>query len=73
MKKLRPMLAMLSFAVLAGSVSAAKPGEKNYLVRFNRVPGQAEAAMINGLGGSVHRQFSIVPAFAVSLPEQAAV
>ena len=72
MKKLRPMLAMLSFAVLAGSVSAAKPGEKNYLVRFNRVPGQAEAAMINGLGGSVHRQFSIVPAFAVSLPEQAA-
>lgn len=66
------MLAMLSLAVLAESVSAAKPGEKDYLVRFDHIPGPADAAMINGLGGSVKKQFGIVPAFAVSLPEPAA-
>jgi subtilisin len=72
MKLFRPMLAMLSLAVLAESVSAAKPGEKDYLVRFDHIPGPADAAMINGLGGSVKKQFGIVPAFAVSLPEPAA-
>jgi subtilisin len=66
------MLALLSLAVFAGSVSAAKPGEKDYLVRFDHIPGPADAAMINGLGGSVKKQFGIVPAFAVSLPEPAA-
>lgn len=41
------------------------------LVRFSKPPSQTEAALVAKLGGSVKRQFKIVPAFAVELPAEA--
>jgi subtilisin len=67
----RPLLALVALAVSASAALAARPADGDYLVRFSSPPGQAEAAMINGLGGKVKRQFKIVPAFAVSLPAPA--
>lgn len=72
--RLTPMLlATAAFSALLGHAVAQDPDNTiPVLIRFNDPPGQAQADLVNSHGGSVTRQFRIVPAVAARIPPQAA-
>jgi len=73
-RKLSSVVALfVASATLLPSVNAQAPDNTiPVLIRFSDPPGQAQADLINSHGGTVTRQFRIVPAVAARIPPQAA-
>lgn len=64
------VVAVLAGLLLAaGTASAGETAKKRVLVGFASVPGPEERAVLRGLGGQVKREFRIVRAAVVDLPE----
>jgi len=68
-------LISVAAALLAPIAALAAPpadaGNVRVIIRFNEAPGKAHRDLVRDLGGTVHHSFQIVPAIAVTLPEQA--
>ncbi len=58
----------LTLTLLAGPVGAQSPARLDVLIRFASPPTSADLALVRGHGGSISRQFRIVPAVAATLP-----
>lgn len=80
MKRRLTFLAVGAVLALGGSAhalpldlpfAAAKAEKIDVLISFKQQPGLAGRSLVESLGGSVRRDFSIVPALAASLPEAA--
>ena len=57
--------------VVAIDAEAQNPNNLSVLIRFNNPPGQAEADLIQGVGGQITHSYHIVSAVAASIPPQA--
>ncbi len=55
------------------STSAAAPGDGRYLVLFKDKPGKADRDSVIGAGASIAREYDIVPAFAIRVPNAKAL
>jgi subtilisin len=58
--------------LLALSALPAQSSEKTFIVAFHQKPGPSEAALLHDAGGIIKRTYMLIPAMAVTLPEQAA-
>jgi subtilisin len=71
-----PRLCILALLVLANSAASARAQGQNgtvpVLIRFNERPGQAQADLVSQHGGTITRQFNVVPAVAARIPAAAA-
>jgi len=67
------LLAISAFSAVLRPTGAQDPDNTiPVLIRFNDPPGQAQADLVSSHGGSVTRQFRIVPAVAARIPPGAA-
>ena len=67
-----PFLLAVALAVQAVCVNGAEnPAGVPVLIRFQQAPGQAQADIVAAHGGTVTRQFRIVPAVAARIPAPA--
>jgi len=67
-----PFLLAVALAVQAVGVNGAEnPAGVPVLIRFQQAPGQAQADIVAAHGGTVTRQFRIVPAVAARIPAPA--
>ena len=75
MKSAVPGLTIVVLCILnvvaAIDAAAQNPNDVPVLIRFNNPPGQAEADLIQGVGGQVKHRYHIVSAIAASIPSQA--
>ncbi len=64
---------VFALALSLPSAQQAPQGERrvDVLITFDRTPGPAERALVNGLGGQIRFSYTIVPGMAASLPESA--
>ena len=60
--------AVLLLALYAGPAQSA---DKTFIVGFRQRPGPSEVALLHGNGGIIKRAYKLLPAMAVTLPEQA--
>jgi subtilisin len=61
------------FALTLSAQQQPPAGQRrvDVLITFDRTPGPAERALVNGLGGQVRFSYTIVPGMAASLPDTA--
>jgi len=68
----RVAVGAVMFAAAVSLPSAQQGGRRvNVLITFDRTPGAAEQALVNGLGGQIRYSYTLVPGMAASLPESA--
>ena len=67
MKYTMPALFVLLLLLLPQSAESAG---KDYIVVFRRTPGIAEMELVHGARGMVKRRYNLIPAMAVTLPDQ---
>src|SRR3954447_26149445 len=63
--------AIVAFAPANRAVDAQLNGRVKVLIGFRNTPGAAEQAIVRGAGGNITHTYTIVPAIAANLPEQA--
>ena len=69
-RKLYILHAILSAIIYFSLLSSAIGGEKSVIIKFHQPPGPSEQALIHGAKGIIKRAFRLIPAMAVSLPEE---
>jgi len=66
-------LVVMLLASLSSAAVAAAPAEReDFLIGFHAAPGPAEQALVQGAGGEIYREFSIVNVIAARMTPQAA-
>jgi len=61
----------LLLTLLVVSSRLAQSADNTFIVGFHQKPGPSEKALLHGARGIINRQFDLIPAIAVTLPEQA--
>jgi hypothetical protein len=75
MKTTRLLFILAAVMLMALSATSAfgqgKPANTDVIVGFNSAPGASERALLDGVGGTVHGTFSIIPAMSATIPSAA--